>query len=45
MSIALSVMMSVPRGRGGSEGLGKSGVAFLYSSRFCCTMNASTLAT
>ena len=45
VSIALSVMISVPRGRGGSEGLGKSGFAFLYSSRFCWTMNASTFET
>ena len=44
-SIARSVTMSVPRGRTGSEGFGKSGFAFLCSSRFCCTMNANTFAT
>ena len=45
VSIERSVTISVPRGRGGSDGLGKSGFAFLYSSRFCWTMNASTFAT
>lgn len=45
VSIALSVTISVPRGRTGSAGFGKSGFAFLCSSRFCCTMNASTFAT